>query len=82
VEITDNGVGIPTDLLPKLFQPFFTTKGATGTGLGLWVSMGIVQKHGGAIKIGNSSEPGLPGASIRVFLPARTLAQSVEKAGC
>ena len=81
VEITDNGVGIPTDLLPKLFQPFFTTKGATGTGLGLWVSMGIVQKHGGAIKIGNSSEPGLPGASIRVFLPARTLAQSVEKAG-
>jgi nitrogen fixation/metabolism regulation signal transduction histidine kinase len=44
--------------------------------------MGIVQKHGGAIKIGNSSEPGLPGASIRVFLPARTLAQSVEKAGC
>jgi PAS domain S-box-containing protein len=82
VEITDNGVGIPTDLLPKLFQPFFTTKGATGTGLGLWVSMGIVQKHGGAIKIGNSSEPSLPGASIRVFLPARTLAQSVEKAGC
>jgi PAS domain S-box-containing protein len=75
VEIVDSGVGIPPDIQPRLFQPFFTTKGANGTGLGLWVSMGIVQKHGGAIRIGNGDEPGLPGASIRVFLPARTFAQ-------
>jgi PAS domain S-box-containing protein len=75
VEIVDSGVGIPPDIQPRLFQPFFTTKGASGTGLGLWVSMGIVQKHGGAIRIGNGDEPGLPGASIRVFLPARTFAQ-------
>jgi PAS domain S-box-containing protein len=76
VEIVDGGLGIPSDVVPKLFQPFFTTKGATGTGLGLWVSMGIVQKHGGAIRIANSAEEKLPGACIRVFLPARTLAQT------
>jgi PAS domain S-box-containing protein len=80
VEIADNGVGIPADIAPRLFQPFFTTKGASGTGLGLWVSMGIVQKHGGAIRVGNCDEPGLPGACIRVFLPARTLAQAVQAA--
>ncbi len=76
VEIVDSGLGIPGEVVAKLFQPFFTTKGATGTGLGLWVSMGIVQKHGGAIRIGNSTELHLPGACIRVFLPARTLAQT------
>jgi len=80
IEIVDSGVGIPSDIAPKLFQPFFTTKGATGTGLGLWVSMGIVQKHGGAIRIANSTDRELPGACIRVFLPARTLAQT-ETAG-
>jgi len=74
VEIADSGPGIPRDVTSKLFQPFFTTKGAEGTGLGLWVSMGIVQKHGGAIRMGESGDPGLPGACLRVYLPARTLA--------
>ena len=81
VEIADNGPGIPGDLAPRLFQPFVTTKGASGTGLGLWVSMGIVQKHGGAIRVGHSDDPGFPGACIRVFLPARTLAQSAQPVG-
>jgi nitrogen fixation/metabolism regulation signal transduction histidine kinase len=44
------------------------------------VSMGIVQKHGGAIRIANSTDRELPGACIRGFLPARTLAQT-ETAG-
>ncbi len=75
IEIADSGPGISADAAKKLFQPFFTTKGADGTGLGLWVSMGIVQKHGGAITVARSSDPKLPGACIRVFLPSRTLAQ-------
>jgi signal transduction histidine kinase len=74
IEITDSGPGIPQETVSRLFQPFFTTKGANGTGLGLWVSMGIVQKHGGSIQIGQSDDPELSGACIRVFLPARTLA--------
>ncbi len=75
VEIADNGPGIPPEVASRIFQPFFTTKGADGTGLGLWVSMGIVQKHGGAIRIVSSNDPELRGACLHVFLPARTLAQ-------
>jgi signal transduction histidine kinase len=75
VEVADSGPGISPESARSLFQPFFTTKGANGTGLGLWVSMGIVQKHGGSISLVESRDGDLTGACIRVFLPARTLAQ-------
>jgi PAS domain S-box-containing protein len=81
VEIVDSGPGIPRDIAPRLFQPFFTTKGASGTGLGLWVSMGIVQKHGGSIRVVDCNDPDFSGACIRVFLPARTLATATQTAG-
>jgi signal transduction histidine kinase len=80
VEILDSGPGIPDHAEDKLFQPFFTTKGDQGTGLGLWVSMGIVQKHGGTIRLKNSDDPELRGACVRVYLPARTLATSSSRA--
>lgn len=80
IEIADSGPGISQDVARRLFQPFFTTKGANGTGLGLWVSMGIVQKHGGAIRVINCGEPEWPGACVRVFLPARTLARAGQPA--
>nr|WP_252263453.1 CHASE3 domain-containing protein [Paracidobacterium acidisoli] len=79
VEVTDSGPGISESASQKLFQPFYTTKGEDGTGLGLWVSMGIVQKHGGAIRIGNGSVNGLQGASIRVYLPSRTMASAATR---
>ena len=78
IEVADSGPGIAPEAAQKLFQPFFTTKGVDGTGLGLWVSMGIVQKHGGAISVVQSTDAELSGACVRVFLPARTLA---ERAG-
>lgn len=74
VDILDSGAGIPSQVAPKLFQPFFTTKGSQGTGLGLWISMGIVQKHGGFIQLSNSGDPEYPGARVRVYLPTQTLA--------
>ncbi|HEY4051061.1 MAG TPA: ATP-binding protein [Acidobacteriaceae bacterium] len=70
VTITDNGPGISEAVRDKLFQPFFTTKGENGTGLGLWVSRGIVEKHGGTLEVANSTDPELNGAQVRVYLPA------------
>jgi PAS domain S-box-containing protein len=80
VEILDSGPGISDQASHKIFQPFFTTKGDQGTGLGLWVSMGIVQKHGGNIRIENSNDGDLRGASVRVYLPVRTLATPASRA--
>jgi len=69
ITITDTGAGIPVDTLPRLFQPFFTTKGEQGTGLGLWVSQGIVQKHGGTITLTSETDPDNHGTTVAVFLP-------------
>ncbi len=66
VEILDNGPGISDAASSKLFQPFFSTKGEQGTGLGLWVSRGIVSKHGGMINL--ESRKDTRGAVARVFL--------------
>ncbi len=71
VEIEDTGPGVDPAIRGKLFQAFMTTKGEKGTGLGLWVSQGIVQKHGGTMEIGNGGSRGLSGACVRIYLPAR-----------
>ena len=69
VIINDHGSGIVSDDLDRIFQPFFTTKGESGTGLGLWVSQGIIHKHGGTIKIESRTDPTDPGTTVTVFLP-------------
>jgi signal transduction histidine kinase len=68
VTIGDNGEGIPDDVQPHLFQPFFTTKGEHGTGLGLWVSRGIINKHGGTITVASDTSDASHGTSVNVFL--------------
>jgi PAS domain S-box-containing protein len=68
VKIADNGAGIPDEILPQLFQPFFTTKGEHGTGLGLWVSRGIVSKHGGTISLTSDTCASAHGTLVSVFL--------------
>ena len=69
VSVADDGVGIPKENLARIFDPFFTTKPVgSGTGLGLALSYGIVNKHHGRIEV--SSEPGL-GTTFSVFLPLR-----------
>jgi len=68
VEVGDSGKGIPVEDLPRIYDPFFTTKAARkGTGLGLSVTYGIVREHGGTIEV--SSEPGA-GSRFRLNLPA------------
>jgi PAS domain S-box-containing protein len=69
ISVADHGSGITPEAREKLFQPFFTTKGEQGTGLGLWVSQGIIQKHGGTITVDTRTGPSNHGTTITVFLP-------------
>jgi two-component system, NtrC family, sensor kinase len=65
--ISDTGKGIPETILPKVFDPFFTTKGeGRGTGLGLWISQGIVERHGGTIQIASRE---MEGTTVEIQLP-------------
>jgi PAS domain S-box-containing protein len=67
IEVEDTGCGIPANLLPRIFDPFFTTKGTgEGTGLGLSVSLGIVERHGGELLV--ESEVG-HGSTFTILLP-------------
>jgi PAS domain S-box-containing protein len=73
VEIVDNGPGIPPEIREHLFSPFFTTKGERGTGLGLWVSQGIIRKHAGTIDLTSHTEGPAHGTTARVFLAAKPI---------
>ncbi len=67
VEVEDTGSGIPPELVTKIFDPFFTTKPVgKGTGLGLWVSATIIEKHSGKINV--ESEVGR-GTKMTVTFP-------------
>jgi signal transduction histidine kinase len=66
IQIRDTGLGIAEDTLPHIFEPFFSTRQEKGTGLGLWVSNGIVRSHGGDIKV--RSRPGR-GTTFTITLP-------------
>jgi signal transduction histidine kinase len=68
IRIQDTGIGIDKEHLPKIFDPFFTTKEGMGTGLGLAVSYGIIERHGGRIAV--FSEVGA-GATFVVKLPVK-----------
>jgi signal transduction histidine kinase len=67
--IADNGTGIPPDVLPTIFEPFVTTKGETGTGLGLWVTSEIVKKNGWKIRVRSSRNPGHRGTVFSLVIP-------------
>lgn len=70
ISVADTGPGIDAAALDHVFEPFFTTKGERGTGLGLWVSRGIIEKHGGTIDIHSKTGTDDHGTCITVFLPA------------
>jgi PAS domain S-box-containing protein len=69
VTVSDNGKGIPKSMQRRIFEPFFSTKGAVGTGLGLWVSQQIVEKHSGTIQVRSSSDGFRRGTTFSVVLP-------------
>jgi len=69
LSVLDNGCGIPEEMLPRIWEPFFTTKGAEGNGLGLEICRKLIESHGGSISC--ESLPGL-GTTFIIRLPAHT----------
>ena len=69
ITVSDNGHGIGPSTLSNIFQPFFTTKGTVGNGLGLWVSKQIVEKHGGRIQVRSRTKAPYRGTTFSVILP-------------
>jgi PAS domain S-box-containing protein len=69
ITILDTGHGIEPQHRKNLFQPFFTTKEDVGTGLGLWITRSIVEKHGGTIRLKSRTGPDEHGTAFSIFLP-------------
>ena len=69
VLIFDDGKGIPSADRKRIFDAFFTTKELKGSGLGLWLSLGIIANEGGSIGVRSSTKEGATGTCFSVFLP-------------
>ena len=70
VTVCDAGSGIPKAMLQKVFEPFVSTKEQSGTGLGLWISKGIVHRHGGVLHVRSRESGPNQGTCMSVFLPS------------
>jgi len=67
--VADTGTGMAPETLAKIFEPFYTTKGVAGTGLGLWIGKEIVERHEGRLRVRSSQRPGHTGTAFTLFLP-------------
>jgi signal transduction histidine kinase len=76
--IGDTGSGIPRALLPSIFEPFVTTKGETGTGLGLWVTGEIIRRNGWTIRVRSRSGAPQSGTTFSIAMPLSAAAQVTE----
>ena len=79
ITIADNGTGISSHMQQQVFDALFTTKGSIGTGLGLWVSKQIVDKHAGTIRMRSRTEKSCQGTVFSIVLPAEPAAVFLEK---
>jgi signal transduction histidine kinase len=78
VTIQDDGPGVSAEHAELIFEPFFTTKKDVGTGLGLWVTREIVDRHGGTIEVKPRQNNGQRGATFSILLPAAQPLESTE----
>jgi signal transduction histidine kinase len=69
VTVADTGSGIPPATLDRIFKPFYTTKGITGTGLGLWISKEIMDRHNGWVRVRSQHTGIRTGTVFSIFLP-------------
>ncbi len=73
IVVADSGHGISPAVMERIFEPFVSTKEATGIGLGLWVSHGIVRKHAGAIRVRSRVMAQPSGTVFTVFIPSTSM---------
>jgi len=78
VTVGDTGNGIPAQYRKKIWEPFFTTKSETGTGLGLWLVDETVRKNGGSIRLRTSAETKHHGTVFRLLLPLNAIESKAE----
>jgi signal transduction histidine kinase len=69
ITLSDTGHGMSSEVKANLFQSFKSTKGLGGSGLGLWISKGTIEKHHGSIHFCSSTTPGSSGTMFSIFLP-------------
>lgn len=79
-KVADDGPGVAPENRARIFEPFFTTKEDVGTGLGLWVTKEIAERHGGHVKLNSEKDNGLGGAVFTVFLPYEVQTDVVDGA--
>jgi signal transduction histidine kinase len=74
--VADSGTGIPNEILRDIFHPFFTTKGFSGSGLGLWISKEIMDRHQGRLCVRSSTRLGRTGTVFTMLLPKQPVSQN------
>jgi PAS domain S-box-containing protein len=79
ITVADNGKGIDGSLRQQIFEPFFTTKGTVGTGLGLWVSKQIIDKHAGTIRVRSNRNGARRGTAFSIVLPMEPAAKALSQ---
>ena len=77
IYIVDSGTGMSSEIRRSIFEPFFTTKELKGSGLGLWLSLGIISRHQGRIAVRSTTRAGRSGSCFSIFLPAKEAEKSV-----
>ncbi|WP_263384695.1 PAS domain-containing sensor histidine kinase [Granulicella arctica] len=78
ITIADTGHGMSSQTRQRIFEAFYTTKGMNGTGLGLWISFGIVEKHHGRLQVFSSTREGRSGTVFSLFLPTQSATPDSE----
>src|SRR5271154_5419231 len=79
--VADNGLGISPETRKRLGEPFFTTKGHAGTGLGLWVTRSILSRYGGNLQVRSSNSEERHGSVFSMFLPTNMRPLAVVPSG-
>jgi two-component system sporulation sensor kinase C len=69
ITVADTGIGMAPQIVAKIYKAFYTTKGSAGTGLGLWISSEIVERHRGHLRVRSRVQPGSSGTVFELFLP-------------